>query len=76
MLPVGWFVIRLSERLHSNRSFLETGDIVKICHATEREDDVVIFERVSVLIEPVSDDDTSIRQIDRLNFTLKESDVA
>jgi len=50
-------------------------DIVKIRDATECEHGVVIFERMSMLVEPVSENDTSIYEIDRLNLALKESDV-
>jgi hypothetical protein len=43
---------------------LETWDIVKIRDATECEYDVVVFERMSMLVEPVSDDDTSMYEVD------------
>jgi hypothetical protein len=51
----------VSERLHGNGSFLETGDVVKIRDATECEHDVIVFQRMSLPVEPVSDDDTSMR---------------
>ena len=54
---------------------MEAWDIIKICHATEGEYDVVIFERMRMLVEPVSNNDSLIREIDRLDLPLKESDV-
>ena len=42
---------------------------------TEGEYDVVIFERMRMLVEPVSNNDSSIREIDKLDLPLRESDV-
>jgi hypothetical protein len=36
---------------------------------------VVVFQRMSVPLKPVRDDDSTFCQLDRLNLALKESDV-
>ena len=48
---------------------------MKICDGTQREDDVVVLQRVRVSIESVCHDNTAFRQVDGLNFALKKSDM-
>jgi hypothetical protein len=66
---------RVAERLHGNCSFTQAWDIIEIRHATEGEYDLVIFERMRMLVEPVSNDGLSSHKIDRPNFPCKELDV-
>jgi hypothetical protein len=63
------------ERLHRQCFISETGDVEKMYHATQSEDNVVVFQRMSVAVKTVRDDGTTLRQVDRLNLALKEPNV-
>src|SRR6266481_3149396 len=72
---------RFRSAMASPRDFIrmcfisEAGDVEKIYHATESEDNVVVFQRMSVAVKPVRDDGTTLCQVDRQNLALKESNV-
>ena len=64
------------ERLHAQGPFGQAGEVVKVGDGAQGEHEVVVVQRVGVLVKPVADDDSARREVDRLDLPCEKADVA
>ena len=58
---------RVAERLHGQRPLRQTWQIEKVRDGAERENKMIVFERVRVAIEPMRNNDLFVFEIDALH---------